>query len=252
MNKIKTLLIDDEQLARALVLNFIKSDPQFEVIGEASDGFEGMKLIQELKPDLIFLDIQMPKITGLEMLELIENPPIVVFSTAFDQYAIDAFEKNAVDYLLKPFSKERFTRTLEKVKLKFEENHSESFRNSETEIKALIKDIGVKSLERVVVKNGNKIEVIPSDQIVYLEAYGDYVWVHTPSAKHLKQSTMKEFEVDLPSNFVRVHRSYLVNIEYIQKLELYDKNSYLVILKNNHKLTVSRNGYKELKEILGW
>ena len=106
--KIKTLLIDDEQLARALVQNFIKADPDFEVIGEAEDGFQAMKMIQELKPDVIFLDIQMPKITGLEMLELIENPPIVVFSTAYDQYAIAAFEKNAIDYLLKPFSKDRF------------------------------------------------------------------------------------------------------------------------------------------------
>ena len=116
--KIKTLLIDDEQLARALVQNFIKADPDFEVIGEAEDGFQAMKMIQELKPDVIFLDIQMPKITGLEMLELIENPPIVVFSTAYDQYAIAAFEKNAIDYLLKPFSKDRFLKTLEKVKAK--------------------------------------------------------------------------------------------------------------------------------------
>lgn len=244
--KIKTLLIDDEQLARALVQNFIKADPDFEVIGEAEDGFQAMKMIQELKPDVIFLDIQMPKITGLEMLELIENPPIVVFSTAYDQYAIAAFEKNAIDYLLKPFSKDRFLKTLEKVKVKFAEKS-----DTKEDIAKLLSQPD-KVLERVVVKNGTKIEVIPFEEIMYLETDGDYVWIHTEKAKHLKQKTMKEFEQQLPAHFIRIHRSYLVNSEQILKLELYEKSSYVALMKNGAKLTISKSGYKELKDALGW
>jgi two-component system, LytTR family, response regulator len=244
--KIKTLLIDDEQLARALVQNFIKVDPDFEVIGEAEDGFQAMKMIQELKPDVIFLDIQMPKITGLEMLELIENPPIVVFSTAYDQYAIAAFEKNAIDYLLKPFSKDRFLKTLEKVKAKFAEKS-----DTKEDIAKLLNQPD-KVLERVVVKNGTKIEVIPFEEIMYLETDGDYVWIHTEKAKHLKQKTMKEFEQQLPAHFIRIHRSYLVNSEQILKLELYEKSSYVALMKNGAKLTISKSGYKELKDALGW
>jgi len=157
--KIKTLLIDDEALARSLVQNFIKNDPDFEVIGEAENGFEAIKLINELKPDLIFLDIQMPKLTGLELLELLPQPPLVVFSTAYDQYAIEAFEKNAIDYLLKPFSKDRFLKALEKVKEKIASKVDPA-----EEIKPLLNSsfLSDKQLDRVVIKDGHKIEVIHS------------------------------------------------------------------------------------------
>jgi two-component system, LytTR family, response regulator len=247
--KIKTLLIDDEDLARALVQNFIKADTDFEVVGEASDGFEAIKMINELKPDLIFLDIQMPKLTGLEMLELLPNPPIVVFSTAYDQYAIEAFEKNAIDYLLKPFSRERFYKTLEKVKQKFNEN-----KTSKEEVLNLINvtQSAEKQLDRIVVKDGSKIEVIPIESISHIEAYGDYVWIHTEKSKVLKQKTMKQFEQQLSSSFIRAHRSFLVNSTQILKLELYEKNTYQILMKNGAKISVSKSGYKELKEILGW
>lgn len=247
--KIKTLLVDDEELARLLVKNFIKSDPDFEVIGEAENGFEAIKLINELKPDVIFLDIQMPKLTGLEMLELIPSPPLVVFSTAYDQFAIAAFEKNAIDYLLKPFSKDRFLKTLQKVKEKYELKVDPA-----QELKPLLKMTSSheKTTDKIVIKDGNKIEVVPFEDVIFLESYGDYVWIHTPKGKFLKQRTMKEFESQLPPKFLRVHRSYLVNGDYIQKLELYEKNTYQLILKNGTKISVSRNGYKELKETLGW
>jgi two-component system, LytTR family, response regulator len=247
--KIRTLLIDDEALARTLVQNFIKADPDFEVIGEAGDGFEAIKMINELKPDLIFLDIQMPKLTGLELLELLPNPPVVVFSTAYDQYAIEAFEKNAVDYLLKPFSRERFSKALQKIKEKIE---------AKVDVKEEIKNLLTtpphpdKALDRIVIKDGSKIEMIPFEDITYLETYGDYVWIYTEKGKFLKQKTMKEFEELLPSTFLRVHRSFLVNISYIQKLELYEKNSYQLLLKNGVRVGVSKSGYKELKETLGW
>lgn len=247
--KIKTLLIDDEELARALVKKFLESETEFEIIGEAEDGFEGIKLINSLKPDLIFLDIQMPKLTGIEMLELIDNPPIVVFSTAYDQYAIDAFEKNAIDYLLKPFSKDRLLKTLEKVKQTFAGN-----KDSSKEIKALVSGSAVRedSQKRVVIKNGSKIEMVNHQDIYYIESYGDYVWVHSAQGKLLKQKTMKEFEDILGADFLRTHRSYLVNTTAIQKLELYEKNSYQLLLKTGNRLSVSKSGYKLLKDTLGW
>jgi two-component system LytT family response regulator len=247
--KIKTLLIDDEALARTLIQNFIKADPDFEVIGEAADGFEAMKLITELKPDLIFLDIQMPKLTGLELLELLPEPPIVIFSTAYDQYALAAFEKNAVDYLLKPFSRDRFSKALAKVKEKIEAKI-----DTKEELKNLLSapPHPEKPLERIVIKDGAKIEMVPFQDITYLETYGDYVWIYTEKGRFLKQKTMKEFEHLLPSTFLRVHRSFLVNITFIQKLELYEKNSYQLLLKNGVRLSVSKSGFKELKETLGW
>ena len=185
--KIRTLLIDDEALARTLVQNFIKTDPDFEVVGEAADGFEAMKLITELKPDLIFLDIQMPKLTGLELLELLPEPPIVVFSTAYDQYAIEAFEKNAVDYLLKPFSRDRFSKALAKVKEKIEAKV-----DTKEEIKNLLSAPlhSEKPLDRIVIKDGSKIEMVPFQDITYLETYGDYVWIYTEKGKFLKQKTI--------------------------------------------------------------
>jgi two-component system, LytTR family, response regulator len=247
--KIRTLLIDDEALARSLVLNFMKDNQDFEIIGEASNGFEAIKMINELKPELIFLDIQMPKLTGLEMLELIPDPPFVVFSTAYDQYALEAFEKNAIDYLLKPFSKDRFLKALQKVKEKIEAKV-----DHKSEIQNLIATAipSDKSNDRIVIKDGSKIELIAYTDIYYLETYGDYVWIHTEKAKFLKQKTMKEFENLLPSNFLRVHRSFLVNVSHIQKLELYEKNSYQLLLKNGARVGVSKSGYKDLKDTLGW
>jgi two-component system LytT family response regulator len=237
--KIKTLLIDDEELARELVKKFLETEPDFEIVGEAEDGFEAIKLINSLKPDLIFL----------EMLELLENPPIVVFSTAYDQYAIQAFEKNAIDYLLKPFSKDRLLKTLEKVRQAFV-----SQKNSSKEIQALISNVPARedAPKRVVIKNGSKIEMINHEEIYYVESYGDYVWIHSPKGKLLKQKTMKEFEEILGNDFLRIHRSYLVNTTVIQKLELYEKNSYQLLLKNNDRLSVSKSGYKILKDTLGW
>lgn len=173
--KIRTLLIDDEELARELVKKFLEAETDLEIIGEAADGFEGIKLIQSLKPDLVFLDIQMPRLTGLEMLDLLQEPPLIVFSTAYDQYAIDAFEKNAIDYLLKPFSRERLLKTLEKVKEKFQ-----AHQDSSRDIKALSASPGLKdkNQRRIVIKNGSKIEMIPYEEIYYIESYGDYVRIH--------------------------------------------------------------------------
>ena len=247
--KIKTLIIDDEELARLLLKKFLETETDFELVGEASDGFEGAKLIHHLKPDLIILDIQMPKLTGLEMVELLDNPPQIIFATAYDQFAIKAFEKNAIDYLLKPFSKDRLLKALEKAKEKISNSY-----NPIEDVKTLVRDTtkNESSLSRIVVKNGSKIEMIAYEELYYVEADGDYARLHSTKGVFLKQQTMKELEDLLSPVFLRIHRSYLVNSTFIQKLELYEKNAYCVLLKNGNKLVVSKAGYKLLKENLGW
>lgn len=246
--KIKVIIIDDESLAREIVKSYLVQSDNIEIIGECSNGFEGIKTINELNPDLIFLDIQMPKINGFEMLELIENPPAIIFTTAYDNYAIKAFEVNAVDYLLKPFSKERFDEALKKVLDKFEKISVEQ----KTQIKSVIETHSSgNNIERIIVKDGPEIFIIPVDDIIYFEAQDDYVMIHTNNRKYLKQQRMKYYENILPQKeFVRIHRSYIVSIKSIKKIELLEKESYEVLLHNGIKLPVSKNGYDKLRAII--
>ena len=245
-NEIKVLIIDDEELARELVKNYIKDIYDLKLIGECSNGFEGIKAIQELKPDLIFLDIQMPKLNGFEMLELLEETPEVIFITAHNQYAINAFEMNAIDYLLKPYSSERLLSAVHKAinKIKSEGSPKDN-------IQKLVRQPLSEKLERVVVKSINKIKVIPVEKITYLEAQDDYVMIYTEEGKHLKQATMAYFEENLDnSKFIRVHRSYIVKIDQVVQLEPYGKDNYVAKLKNGVTLRVSKSGLKNLKEKL--
>lgn len=245
---IKVIIIDDEPLARAVVAEFLQDQPQFTVVAECSDGFAGFKAIQELTPDLIFLDVQMPKINGFEMLELLEHKPDIIFTTAFDEYAIQAFEKNAIDYLLKPFSKERFGKAIQKwtawhkAKGIQQEQASSVFSLPEQPVQK----------ERVVVKNGAAIKIIPVQDIEYLESADDFVKIHTRDGAFLKNKTMGYFEQTLnPNEFVRTHRSYLVSVTQITRLDPYEKDSFVAILKNGKKIPVSRTGYPRLKAVLG-
>jgi two-component system, LytTR family, response regulator len=246
--KLKTLLIDDEQPARDIMKHYLKDIPEIEVLGEFSDGFSGLKAIQDIKPDLVFLDVQMPKLTGLELLELLDQPPLIIFSTAYDHYAIKAFEMNAIDYLLKPYSKERFTQAVQKAIAQYGSGEKAGLKVQDL-VKAL--ETNPEFLQRIAVKTRHKVNVIPVDEIVYLEAEGDYVMIHTKDNKFLKERTMKYFETHLePEKFIRVHRSSIVNADFIHRLELYDKESYVVILKNNVSVKASSSGYKLLKEKL--
>jgi two-component system, LytTR family, response regulator len=243
METIRALIIDDEQLARELIKNYLKDQPDIQIIGECENGFEGARSIAELKPDLVLLDIQMPKINGFEMLELIDNPPVTIFITAHNDHAIRAFEMNAVDYLLKPYSQERLMAALEKAKEKIRAGAKDD------RMKLLVGQPLTEKLERIVVKTGTKIRVIPVDRIIYLEAQDDYIMVYTDEGKHLKQGTMKYYEDHLdPSKFVRVHRSYIVRIDQVTQLEPYTKENYIMKLKNGASLKVSRNGLKNLKD----
>ena len=243
---IPTILIDDEPLARAIIKEYADAFPQLNVVQECSDGFDGLKAIMQHKPQLIFLDVQMPKINGFEMLELIEDPPAVIFVTAFDEYAIKAFESHAIDYLLKPFSRERFNKAVEKF-LEQSENNSKS-------AQALPESIALspQQHQRVVVKTAGKIKIIPVDDIQYLEAADDYVKIHTKEGGFLKNRTMAHFEKSLDANvFVRTHRSFIVNVQQITRIDPYEKENYVAILKNGAQVSVSKSGYAKLKQVLG-
>jgi two-component system LytT family response regulator len=248
MEIVRALIIDDEQLARQLIRNYLKPHSEIEIVGECENGFEGARNIAELKPDLVFLDIQMPKLNGFEMLELIDNPPEIIFITAHNDYAIRAFEMNAVDYLLKPYSQERLISAVQKAAEKIK-----SGAGKDKKIEQLIHQPLSEKMERIVVKTGTKIKVIPVDKINYFEAQDDYIMLYTDEGKHLKQGTMKYYEDHLDtSKFIRVHRSYIVRIEQVVQLEPYSKDNYLLKLKNGTALKVSRNGLKNLKDKLNF
>jgi two-component system LytT family response regulator len=244
---IRAVLIDDEPLARDIVKYYLADYPEIEVVAECDDGFEGVKAIGLHKPDLIFLDIQMPKITGFEMLELIEEQPVVIFTTAFDEFAIKAFEVNAMDYLLKPIEKSRFDLALSKLPARLEAGHSESTR-------ALLETVTTNAAtsNRVVVKNNGVIKILAAADIHYLEADDDHVRLSTAEGMFVKNKTMAFFEQTLdPLVFIRIHRSYIINLSQVTKIELKEKDSYVVLLKSNIWLPVSKTGYTKLKGALG-
>jgi two-component system, LytTR family, response regulator len=244
METTKAIIIDDEELARALIRNYLKDFSGIEIIGECENGFEGIKAISDLKPDLVFLDIQMPKLNGFEMLELLDNPPEIIFITAHNEFAIQAFEMNAVDYLLKPFSRERLISAVQKAWERILSGTKQAGK-----ITRLIQQPLTEKLERIVVKSGTKIRVIPIDKVTYLEAQDDYVMIYSDEGKHLKQGTMKYYEDHLDeSRFIRVHRSYIVRIDQVTQLEPYSKDTYTLKLRNGTSLKVSRNGLKSLKD----
>jgi two-component system LytT family response regulator len=244
----KIIIVDDEPLARSIIKEYLQNHPEMELVAECGDGFEGVKAIQQLQPDLIFLDIQMPKINGFEMLELIEEPPAVIFTTAFDEYAIHAFESHAVDYLLKPFSRERFDKAISKWK---QINKTVSAKQHLTPLLESVSN-SPSEQHRVVVKLSGKIKIIPVDDIHYLEAADDYVKIHTKEGAFLKNKTMGHFETVLNKNqFVRTHRSFMVNVTEITRIDPYEKDNHLAILKTGGRVPVSKTGYVKLKTVLG-
>ena len=273
---IKAIIIDDEPLARMIVLEYLQSHPNIIVLQECNDGFEGIKAIQQHHPDLIFLDIQMPKINGFEMLELVDNPPDVIFTTAFDEYAIKAFEAHAVDYLLKPFSKDRFDKALRKWLNRYTDHQAALAAGpnsssaspvpgssaasapgapaSDPAQQALLDTAATSPTQqqRVVVKTAGKIKIIPLEDIHYLEASDDYVKIHTHNGAFLKNRTMGYFEQVLdPNRFVRTHRSYIINVQQVTRIDPYEKDSHLCILSSGAQVPVSKAGYVKLKAVLG-
>lgn len=247
MSQRNVVIIDDESPAREVIRLFLKDFPQLIVVGEAENGFEGMRLIQEQKPDLVFLDVQMPKLTGFELLELLENPPAVIFSTAYDAYAVKAFEVHAIDYLLKPFNRARFAEALEKYL------QQPAKPEPIQEAISLQESYQQGPSHQIVVKDGSKINIIPVEEILRIAAQDDYSEIVTSKGRFLKKQTMTQFEKQLdPQIFVRVHRSSIVQVSQIQNIDRYGKESYLASLKNGDDVTVSASGYAKLKQVLGW
>jgi two-component system LytT family response regulator len=243
--RLRTVIIDDESLARRAIIQLLKKYPGIVIEAECANGFEGVKAIQELKPDLVFLDIQMPKLTGFELIELIDHKPAIVFVTAYDQFALKAFEVNAADYLLKPVSEKRFDEAMERV-----------LNTAEEDVKSRAKSVSdfagaQKTLERIVVKEKGEIIILPLSKIMYFEAQDDYIKIVSQQGAYLKKKTMKALEQALPEDrFVRVHRSYIAAVNRISSIELFEKESYRLHLNDGTIIPVSKSGYDTLKKVL--
>jgi two-component system LytT family response regulator len=243
----KVIIIDDEPLGRQLIASLLSAHPDFQIVAECADGFEGFKAIQQEQPDLVFLDVQMPRLSGFEMLELLDNPPSVIFTTAFDQYAMDAFEAHAVDYLLKPIIRERFDKSIGKWLKTGPAN------TAGKPLPALAESTAAGYSQRIVVKDRGAIRIIPTADIQYIEAADDYIKIVTADGSFLKKNTLGSIERALdPQQFVRVHRSWLVPVTQIGKIEPYEKESHIARLQCGAKILVSKSGMARLKEVLGW
>jgi two-component system LytT family response regulator len=258
---LRAIIVDDEELARQLLREYLWDAGGVDIVAECGDGFDAVKAITELKPDLVFLDVQMPKLDGFEVLEIIgpfsdtAPPPSVIFVTAYDQYAMRAFEANAVDYLLKPFRLDRFKKALEKakerVRIRPGVNEALPAGPTATELAAAARPPG-QPIERLVVRDGSKVHIIPVAKLDYVEAQDDYAALHSEQKSYLKQQTIASLETQLdPQRFVRIHRSYIVNLERIARIEPYAKDSRVVVLRDGTQLPVSRSGFVKLKGILG-
>lgn len=242
--KLRALLVDDEDLARLVLRELIQSHPEIEVIAECANGFEAVKAVAAQKPDLIFLDVQMPKLSGFDVLELIGTEIPVIFVTAYDQYAMRAFEVHAVDYLLKPVGRERLDAALERAKSRLSKIPPPH------ELSAAARP-PKQFLDRLVVRDGTRVTLIPVARLDFVEAQDDYVALASEGKKHLKQQTIASLEACLdPERFVRVHRSYIVNFERVSRIEPYGKDSRIAILADGTRLPVSRSGYSRLKSLL--
>jgi two-component system LytT family response regulator len=241
----KAVLVDDEELARGYLRELLAPHPEIVVAAECANGFEAVKAVAETSPDLLFLDVQMPKLDGFEVLELIEpsQAPVVIFVTAYDRYATRAFDAHAVDYLLKPFSAQRFERALERARARLAEPRALPY---------IAREARGERPQRIVVKDGARVHVIPVARLDYVVAQDDYVALHSEGKSYLKQQPIAAVEELLdPSCFVRLHRSAIVNLERVARIEPYGKESRIAILNDGTRLPVSRSGYARLLEAMG-
>ena len=244
--KLRIVIVDDEPLARAVLREYAAADPEIAIVADCANGFEAVKAVAEQKPDLVLLDVQMPKLDGFEVLELLGRDQAVVFVTAYDQYALRAFEVHAVDYLLKPYSQERFLEAMQRARERIRAKAA-------LPLEEIVRDAKPKTgpSERVLIRDGANVHVLPVDQIDYVEAQDDYVAFKSAGKAYLKDQTLAAVEATLnPSRFVRIHRSFILNVDRIAKVELYAKDSRMAILRDGTRLPVSRAGYARLSELL--
>ena len=241
----RVIIVDDEQLARGVLREYLGAHADIDIVGECANGFEAVKAIAELQPDLVFLDIQMPKLNGFEVLELAGQGTRYIFVTAFEQYAIKAFEVHAVDYLLKPFSQQRLDTALA---------HARLGPAPAPAIEAVLHDAAKRNgpLERVLIRDGAKVHVIAAADIDYIEAQDDYVQVSAGGKAWLKNQRLAELEEQLdPGKFVRIHRSYIVNLERMSRIEPAGKDNHAAVLQDGRRIPISRSGYQKLRALLG-
>jgi len=255
---VTAVLVDDEDLARRYLRELLSAHPDIEIIGECANGFEAVKAVRDLAPDLLFLDIQMPKLDGFEVLELIDERPAVIFVTAYDQYALKAFEVHAMDYLLKPFAAQRLDECLARLDEVLRRPLAERQEPPAHELTAAARP-PTACTERIVVKDGAQVVVLPVDQLDYAEAEGDYVCLHSGDRSWLKHQTLSSLAQSLDEGptrgsgtprFIRIHRSTLVNLDRVERIEPYSRDSRLAVLKGGTELPISKSGYKRLKTLL--
>ena len=246
-DKKNVLIVDDELLAREALVQALSGFEDVLIVGECSDGFEAVKAINETRPDIVFLDIQMPKLDGFDVLELLgEDPPFIVFVTAYDEYALKAFESHALDYVLKPVSPDRLKKTFAKIDARLEEKSSQPVGELLADRQALLTP-----LARILVKDRANVYIIAVEDIIYFEAQDDYVHIQTREKAFLKKETLSHLEKLLDDRlFIRIHRSYMLNIDFLSKIEPYAKDSRIAILKSGQTLPVSRSGYSNLLHLL--
>ncbi len=250
--RLRAVIVDDEPPARALLREYLGAHADVEVVGECGDGFAAVKTIGEARPDLVFLDIQMPRLTGFEVLELLDPGPAVVFVTAYDEHALRAFEVNAVDYLLKPYGRERLAEALARVRerRRAAADGAPAPAPPAAQLAAAARPPG-RWLDRILIRDGAQVLVFPVARVDFIEAQDDYVGIHVEGKMHLRTQTLSELADALdPSRFVRVHRSYVVNLERIERLETYTKDSRVVVLRGGREIPVSRSGYARLREMM--
>ena len=254
MKKIRTLIVDDEPLARERIRALLTEQPDVEVVGEARDGEEAVQAILAHEPDLVFLDIQMPKMDGFEVIRTVgaDNMPLVVFVTAYDQHALKAFDVRALDYLLKPFDRERFAESIGRVRQAIARSGSDEIGRRLLELVRELRPGGVPRSDRLVIKSAGRLFFLRTDEIDWVEAAGNYVKLHVGGDEHLLRETMNGIEQKLdPDTFFRIHRSRIVNMERIKELQPWFNGEYVVILRNGTKLTLSRGYREKLQERLG-
>jgi two-component system LytT family response regulator len=248
MKPVRIAIVDDERPARDALREYLAGEPDIEIVAECANGFEAVKAVANLHPDLLLLDVQMPKLDGFEVLELVGRETAVIFTTAYDEYALRAFEVHAIDYLLKPFGPERLREALGRARERLVRPQTGA--PPATEVAAAARPPGAWLL-RIVIRDGADVHVVPIDKIDYVEAQDDYVAVRTGERVLLKEQTMADLERQLdPRRFVRIHRSILLNLDRLVRLEPTGKESRMAVLRDGRRLPVSRSGYARLQELL--
>lgn len=248
----RVLIVDDEHLARMLLREYLAAHADVEIVGECANGFEAVKAIAEHAPDLVFLDIQMPKLDGFEVVELAGSGPHYIFATAYDQFALRAFDVHALDYLLKPFSRERLAEALAQARRRGPASAQSARSAQSAQLEAVVKEAAArhKPLERILVRDGPRVHVVPTAGIDYIEAQDDYVGIHAGERTHLKHGRLSELEAQLdPATFVRIHRSWIVNVGAIERIEPASKDNHCAVLKDGTRLPISRSGYQKVRAL---